>query len=115
MNPESIIRNLVVGRRGCREFGEPMPVGYSIFSFGQMAQLPQVYAGFGIHDIVFCKGASAKAFPQSELSGAPPTGQKLRHPPGQGKRWNFFFDFDIPVLLGGDAKGRAGRAGSPIR
>ena len=47
VNPESIIRNLVVGRRVCREFGEPMPVGYSIFSFGQMAQLPQVYAGFG--------------------------------------------------------------------
>ena len=105
VNPESIIRNLVVGRRVCREFGEPMPVGYSIFSFGQMAQLPQVYAGFGIHDIVFYKGASAKAFPQSEFIWRSPDGtEAFATRLGREKRWNFFFDFDIPVLLGGDAK-----------
>ena len=105
VNPESIIRNLVVGRRVCREFGEPMPVGYSIFSFGQMAQLPQVYAGFGIHDIVFYKGASAKAFPQSEFIWRAPDGtEAFATRLGREKRWNFFFDFDIPVLLGGDAK-----------
>lgn len=105
VQPESIIRNLLVGDRVCRAFGEPMKVGYSIFSFGQMAQLPQIYGGFGIHDIVFYKGASAEAIPQSEFIWRAPDGTKaLATRLGREKRWNFFFDFDIPVILGGDAK-----------
>lgn len=107
--PESIIRNLLVGRQVCREYGSPdglpMPVGYSIFSFGQMAQLPQIYAGFGIRDIVFYKGASAKALPHSEFIWEAPDGTAaFATRLGREKRWNFFFDFDIPVILGGDAK-----------
>lgn len=103
--PESIIRNLLVGDRVCRAYGQPMPVGYSIFSFGQMAQLPQIYAGFGIHDIVFYKGASAKVLPHSEFIWEAPDGTAaFTTRLGREKRWNFFFDFDIPVILGGDAK-----------
>jgi mannosylglycerate hydrolase len=105
VNPESIIRNLIIGDRVCKEFGKPMKVGYSIFSFGQMAQLPQIYAGFGIDDIVFYKGASAKAFPNSEFYWTAPDGSKaFTTRLGREKRWNFFFDFDIPVILGGNAK-----------
>lgn len=105
VDPESIIRNLLTGSRVCREFGESMPVGYSIFSFGQMAQLPQIYAGFGIHDIMFYKGANAKKFPQSEFIWRSPDGSEaFATRLGREKRWNFFFDFDIPVILGGDAK-----------
>lgn len=105
VNPESIIRNLLIGDRACRRFGKPMNVGYSIFSFGQMAQLPQVYAGFGIHDIVFYKGADAKKFPNSEFLWRSPDGTTaFTTRLGKEKRWNFFFDFDIPVILGGDAK-----------
>ena len=105
VNPESIVRNLLVGDAFCKQFGEPMKLGYSIFSFGQMAQLPQVYAGFGIHDIVFYKGASVREFPQSEFIWRAPDGTKaFATRLGKEKRWNFFFDFDIPVILGGDAK-----------
>lgn len=105
VNPESIIRNLVIGNRVCREYAEPMPVGYSIFSFGQMAQLPQIYAGVGIHDIIFYKGASSKVLPQSEFIWQAPDGtEAFATRLGREKRWNFFFDFDIPVILGGDAK-----------
>lgn len=105
VNPESIIRNLVVGYRVCREYGEPMPVGYSIFSFGQMAQLPQIYGGFGIRDIVFYKGASSGVLPQSEFIWRAPDGtEAFATRLGKEKRWNLFFDFDIPVILGGDAK-----------
>lgn len=105
VNPESIIRNLVIGDRVCREFGKPMRIGYSIFSFGQMAQLPQIYAGFGIDNIVFYKGASTKAFPNSEFYWTAPDGSKaFTTRLGREKRWNFFFDFDIPVILGGNAK-----------
>ena len=104
VNPESIVRNLLVGDAFCKQFGEPMKLGYSIFSFGQMAQLPQVYAGFGIHDIVFYKGASVREFPQSEFIWRAPDGTKaFATRLGKEKRWNFFFDFDIPVILG-DAK-----------
>jgi len=53
LNPECIIRNLLRGDRVSREFGHKMNLGYSFFSLGQMAQLPQLYAGFGIDEIIF--------------------------------------------------------------
>ena len=105
VNPESIIRNLRMGRKVCGQFGETMKVGYSIFSFGQMAQLPQIYDGFGINDIVFYKGASTKEFPQSEFVWMAPNGSRaLTTRLGKERRWNFYIDFDIPVLLGGSSK-----------
>ncbi|MCL2837998.1 MAG: glycosyl hydrolase-related protein [Oscillospiraceae bacterium] len=105
VNPESIVRNLLIGHKVCREYGEPMKVGYSIFSFGQMAQLPQIYGGFGIDNIMFYKGSSAKVFEESEFFWIAPDGSKaLATRLGKvNKRWNFFWDFNIPVLLGGDA------------
>jgi len=104
VNPESIIRNLLYGDKVCREFGEPMKVGYSIFSFGQIAQLPQIYNGFGINDIMFYKGANEKAFPKSEFLWIAPDGSKaIASRLGKEKRWNFYFAFAIPVILGGNA------------
>lgn len=46
---ESLIRNLLAGRRIAREYGgEPWPVGYVCDVFGHIAQLPQLFRGFGI-------------------------------------------------------------------
>lgn len=105
VNPESIIRNLLTGHKACYEFGEPMKLGYSIFSFGQIAQLPQIYAGFGIKDIIFYKRASKEVLPQSEFIWIAPDGtEAFASRLGKEARWNFFFDFDIPVILGGNAK-----------
>jgi mannosylglycerate hydrolase len=102
VNPESIVRNLLMGREVCAEYGGAMQVGYSIFSFGQMAQLPQVYSGFGIHDIVFYKGASEKVTPKSEFLWLSPDGtEAFATRLGKEKRWNFFACFSIPVILGG--------------
>lgn len=102
VNPESIIRNLLMGKRVCGEYGEPMKIGYSIFSFGQMAQLPQVYGGFGINDIVFYKGASEKVIPKSEFIWIAPDGaEAFTTRLGKEKRWNFFALFSVPVILGG--------------
>ncbi|MBO5008699.1 MAG: hypothetical protein J6D26_07675 [Clostridia bacterium] len=104
VNPESIIRNLLYGDKICHEFGKPMKVGYSIFSFGQIAQLPQIYNGFGIKDIMFYKGANDKAFPKSEFIWTAPDGSKaIATRLGKEKRWNFYFAFTIPVVLGGNA------------
>jgi len=54
---ESLVRNLLLGRRVCRRFGvEPSGAGYLPDSFGHPAQLPQILAGFGIHTFLFSRG-----------------------------------------------------------
>jgi len=54
---ESLVRNLLLGRRVCRHFGvEPSGAGYLPDSFGHPAQLPQILAGFGIRTLLFSRG-----------------------------------------------------------
>jgi len=54
---ESLVRNLLLGRRVCRRFGvEPTGAGYEPDSFGHPAQLPQVLAGFGLGTFLFSRG-----------------------------------------------------------
>jgi alpha-mannosidase len=54
---ESLVRNLLLGRRVCRRFGvEPSGAGYLPDSFGHPAQLPQILAGFGIRSFLFSRG-----------------------------------------------------------
>jgi alpha-mannosidase len=54
---ESLVRNLLLGRRVCRRFGvEPTGAGYEPDSFGHPAQLPQILAGFGLRTFLFSRG-----------------------------------------------------------
>jgi alpha-mannosidase len=54
---ESLVRNLLLGRRVCRRFGvEPSRAGYLPDSFGHPAQLPQILAGFGLRTFLFSRG-----------------------------------------------------------
>ena len=54
---ESLVRNLLLGRRVCLRFGvEPSGAGYLPDSFGHPAQLPQILAGFGIRTFLFSRG-----------------------------------------------------------
>ena len=54
---ESLVRNLLLGRRVCRRFGvEPTGAGYAPDSFGHPAQLPQLLAGFGLETFLFSRG-----------------------------------------------------------
>ena len=54
---ESLVRNLLLGRRVCRRFGvEPSSAGYEPDSFGHPAQLPQILAGFGLRTLLFSRG-----------------------------------------------------------
>ncbi|MEJ2011612.1 MAG: glycoside hydrolase family 38 C-terminal domain-containing protein [Anaerolineales bacterium] len=48
VSPESLIRNLLVGREICTRFGACMPVGYLPDPFGHIGQMPQLLQGFGI-------------------------------------------------------------------
>lgn len=103
VNGEALIRNLLTGERICRKFGPTMKFGYSIFSFGQIAQLPQIYQGFGIEDVVVYKRFSPKVFKQSEyLWTAPDGSQVLASRLGSLFRVNGMMCFTIPVILGGD-------------
>jgi len=56
VSPEALIRNLMLGDRVARRFGAPMPVGYVPDSFGHISQLPQILAGFGLHDAAIWRG-----------------------------------------------------------
>jgi alpha-mannosidase len=54
---ESLVRNLLLGRRVCRRFGvDPSPAGYVPDSFGHTSQLPQLLAGFGMRTFLFSRG-----------------------------------------------------------
>jgi alpha-mannosidase len=53
---ESLIRNLLRGRKMAREYGGAMNVGYVPDTFGHIAQLPQILRGFGMQAAVFWRG-----------------------------------------------------------
>lgn len=53
---ESIIRNLLIGRRDGEEYGGTMKVGYVPDSFGHIAQMPQILRGFDIDSFIFSRG-----------------------------------------------------------
>lgn len=56
VSPESLIRNLMLGREVCERFGPLMSVGYTPDSFGHISQLPLLLQGFGIDSVVFERG-----------------------------------------------------------
>ena len=53
---ESTVRNLLRGGRIAREFGRCTQVGYAPDQFGNVSQLPQILAGFGIDNFIFGRG-----------------------------------------------------------
>lgn len=56
VSPESLIRNLRLGRRMGEAYGGVMNIGYVPDGFGHIAQLPQILRGFGIDNAFFWRG-----------------------------------------------------------
>ena len=56
VSPESTIRNLLLGERTARRFGNKMMVGYIPDPFGHIGQMPQILSGFGIHTACIQRG-----------------------------------------------------------
>lgn len=101
---ESVIRNLRYGVKKCREFGEPLKCGYNVFSFGQIGQLPQIYADFDIDNIVFYKYMDPKRSKYHEFIWEAPDGTRAYASHlGPEARWNFFFAGHIPIVYDKDA------------
>ena len=96
---ESLVRNLMAGLKKSREFGGAMEIGYNVFSFGQIAQLPQVYDGFGIGFIFFYKHMDRSRSRFDEFIWQAPDGTKIPTTHlGREARWNFFFAGHIPIM-----------------
>lgn len=101
---ESVVRNLQYGVKKTKEFGEPLKCGYNVFSFGQIGQLPQIYADFGIDNIIFYKYMDPKKSKYHEFIWESPDGTKaLASHLGSEARWNFFFAAHIPIVYDKDA------------
>lgn len=101
---ESVIRNLAYGIRKSREYGAVLQCGYNVFSFGQIGQLPQIYANFGIDAILFYKYLDPKRTKFHEFIWEAPDGSRaLASRLGREARWNFFFAGHIPIVYAKDA------------
>ncbi len=74
VNGESLLRNLVVGHRVAGSLGKVSKVGYTPFGYGQTSQMPQIYNGFGIDNIIFYRGINT---PKSEFMIEGPDGSRL--------------------------------------
>lgn len=59
LSGESLIRNLLTGRRICREWGtDTWKYGYVCDIFGHIAQMPQIFKGFGIPYALLGRGVN---------------------------------------------------------
>ncbi len=100
VNGESLVRNLLFGHGIAKAFGRAMKIGYSPFSYGQVSQIAQIYAGFGIDTILFYHGVTLDEV-RSEfiLEGADGT-RLLGTRMGSFARYNFFYDVYRPTVYG---------------
>ncbi len=98
---ECLIRNLLKGTRYSNSLGGHLKVGYNSFGWGQTAQFPQIYKGFGMDIIIAAKNVSKDRAPESEFLWESPDGTGiLTTRLGQHARGNFFMNSYIPILQG---------------
>lgn len=77
LDGECLVRNLLKGIRICRQYGGHLQVGYNSFGWGQTAQFPQIYAGFGLDFIICSKRVSEERAPESEFLWESPDGTRV--------------------------------------
>ena len=93
LDGECLVRNLLKGVRVSQQYGDWQKIGYNSFGWGQTAQFPQIYDGFGINFIICAKKVSEERAPQSEFMWQAPDGtQILTSRLGEHARANFYFN-----------------------
>ena len=103
---EALVRNLLLGYRGAKSLGGVFKVGYTSFGWGQTAQLPQLYAGFGIDVAMIGKRVNEVRAPDSEFIWRGPDGTELLATRfGELGRQNFYFKVHLSALFGVDHEG----------
>jgi alpha-mannosidase len=103
---EALVRNLLRGHRVARQFGRVQKIGYTPFSNGQISQLPQLYAGFGIDHCLFYRGVG-KHVAKSEFRWRGADGTEIfgfRF--GDYARYNYYYLLYRPGLLGRTVRDR---------
>ncbi len=58
---EALVRNLLIGHQMAENLGGVMKVGWMLDNFGQIAQAPQIYRGFGIQGVFVWRGIEMPA------------------------------------------------------
>ena len=101
VNGESLIRNLLKGIQVANDLGKCMYIGYESFGWGQIAQFPQIYKGFGIDTVIVAKNVDKIRAPQSEFiwEGLDKT-RILATRLGQDARANFFMNANLQIMNG---------------
>ena len=99
--PEAMIRNLLIGRRVAKPFGGTMRAGYTATGYGQPAQLPQIYKGFGIDSATFYRGTTRYQQPPVCWWEAP-DGSRVLLVRGHDEvtRTNWWYFAYMPIVLG---------------
>jgi len=100
---EAMIRNLLLGRWMCDEWGSYMAVGYVPDAFGHISQMPQILRGFGIDNAVLFRGITADQVP-SEFTWQSPDGSQVLciKMPDQNAYSNFFYRLRKTLSAEGD-------------
>ncbi len=98
LDGECLVRNLLKGYRVAEQFGKVMKIAYTSFGWGQTAQFPQIYAGFGIDFCVTAKRLSDERCPEAEFMWESPDGTRiLTSKLGHEGRAQFFLTTVIPA------------------
>ncbi|MCL4302544.1 MAG: hypothetical protein KJ077_43040 [Anaerolineae bacterium] len=58
---EALVRNLMIGVQMAAQWGPVMKVGWMLDNFGQIAQAPQIYQGFGIDSVFVWRGVAMES------------------------------------------------------
>ncbi len=74
---ESLVRNLLLGRKLSEEFGGCMQAGYLPDQFGLPGQVPQVLRGFGLDTAVFGRGRKHLPGRKCEFKWRAPNGDEV--------------------------------------
>ena len=99
--PESLIRNLLMGKRMADRFGGPVNAGYTATSYGQISQLAQIYSGFGMKSALSYRGTTKESVPPiCRLES--PDGTRIFHLRcfDEVTRTNWFFFPHYKLVLG---------------
>lgn len=101
VHPEALIRNLLIGKRLADQFGGAMQTGYTATSYGQISQLPQIYAGFGMDTAVSYRGTNKHQVPPI-CRWQSPDGTQIYHIRcfDEVTRTNWFFFCHYELVLG---------------
>lgn len=98
---ECLIRNLMKGIRVSDSLGGHMNIAYESFGWGQTAQFPQIYKGFGFDIVIVGKNVSKDRAPQSEFLWEAPDGTSILSTRlGQHARANFFMNSYMKIMTG---------------